>query len=259
MTEDNLSPASITSGLETRFIGQNVIYYPSVTSTNDIAKLEAQKGATEGTVVIADEQTAGKGRIKRVWLSPKGTIAVSVILYPHITLLPSLIMMASLAVVHTIFRTTGLTAQIKWPNDVLINGKKVCGILIESDVKGNNTNYAVIGIGLNVNLELAGLPDISLTATSLSQELGRGIPRLYVIQQLLTELERLYLILQSGGGIYEEWRDRLVTLGKKVKATSGDVKYEGIAEAVTPDGSLLLRHPDGKLLKIIAGDVTLRE
>jgi len=259
MTEDTLSPASITNGLETRFIGQNIIYYQSVTSTNDIAKLEAQRGATEGTIIIADEQTAGKGRIKRVWLSPKGTIALSAIFYPHITLLPSLIMMASLAVVHTITATANLTAQIKWPNDVLINGKKVCGILIESDVKGSNTNYAVIGIGLNVNLKLADLPEIALTATSLSQEMGKVIPRIYVVQRLLAELERLYLILQSGGSIYEEWRDRLVTLGKEVKATAGDVKYEGTAESVDPDGSLLLRQPGGKLIKIIAGDVTLRE
>ncbi len=259
MVEDSLSPAAITSNLATRFIGQRVICYPRLTSTNDVAKREAQQGAREGTVIVAEEQTAGRGRIKRVWLSPKGSIALSIILYPKLAYLPSLIMVASLAVVHSIARVTGLKSQIKWPNDVLVNGKKVCGILIESDVKGSNVDYAVIGIGINVNLRLSDFPEISPTATSLSHELGRDVSRLDMIRCLLVETERLYLALPTGQSVYQEWRDNLVTLGKRVKVSSGEATYEGVAESVASDGSLLLRQSDGSLIKIVAGDVTLRD
>ena len=259
MVEDSLSPAAITRDLETRFVGQKVIYSPSLTSTNEVAAREARQGAAEGTIVVTDEQTAGRGRLARVWLSPRGSVAVSVILHPSLSSLPSLIMLASLAVVHSIESVTGLRAEIKWPNDILINGRKVCGILIESDVQGNRVNYSVIGIGVNVNLKLAGFPEILPIATSLSDELGRDVSRLSVLRCLLVELEKLYLALSSGGSIYEEWRDRLVTLGKKVRATMGDTVYEGVAESVSPDGSLLLRGLDGKLTRIVAGDVTLRD
>lgn len=256
--ENSLSPASITSNLGTRFIGQRVIYYPRLASTMEVAKREAQQGATEGTIVIADEQTAGKGRLKRVWLSPKGNIALSIILYPSVAHLPSLIMLASLAVVHSIEAVTGLKSQIKWPNDVLINGRKMCGILIESEVQGNIVNYAIIGIGINVNLRLADFPEIRLTATSLSDELGRSVSCLSVVQYLLVDMERLYLALQAGESIYEEWRDNLVTLGRMVRVESGEITYEGVAESVAKDGSLLLRHSDGSLTKIVTGDATLR-
>lgn len=257
MVEDSLSPASITNNLVTRFIGQRVIYYSRLTSTMDVAKREAQQGAVEGTIIIADEQTAGRGRLKRAWLSPKGSIALSIILYPSLLYLPSLIMLASLAVVHSIESVIGLKSQVKWPNDVLVNGKKVCGILIESDVRGNMVDYTIIGIGINVNLRLSDFPEILPTATSLSNELGRGVSRLSLIRRLLVEIERLYLTLQTGGSIFEEWRDSLITLGKRIRLKSGKTIYEGIAESVASDGSLLLRQSDGGLTKIVAGDATL--
>jgi BirA family biotin operon repressor/biotin-[acetyl-CoA-carboxylase] ligase len=259
MLGDSLSPAAITDSLGTRFIGQRIIYYPKLASTNDVAKQEAQKGAIEGTAVIAEEQTAGRGRIKRLWLSPKGSIALSIILYPPLSYLPSLIMVASLAVVHSIARVTGLKSQIKWPNDVLINDQKVCGILIESEVRGRQVGFAIIGIGVNVNLNPSDFPEISPTATSLSHELGRNISRLDILRCLLTETERLYLALAGGDSVYQEWRDNLVTLGKKVRVRSGETTYNGVAESVATDGSLLLRQPDGSLTKIVAGDVTLRD
>jgi len=259
MVEDSLSPAAITDNLATRFIGQRVICYPRLTSTMDIAKRQAQQGAREGTVIVAEEQTAGRGRIKRTWLSPRGSIALSIILYPQLAYLPSLIMVASLAVVHGIAKVTGLKSQIKWPNDVLVNGKKVCGILIESDVKGSVVDYAIIGIGVNVNLRLSQFPEISPTATSLSHELGRDVSRLDMIRCLLAEAERLYLALPTGQSVYQEWRDNLATLGKKVQVRSGATTYKGVAEETASDGSLLLRQSDGSLIKIVTGDVTLRE
>jgi len=258
MGGEGLSPALITDGLETKFVGRRVIYYPRLASTMEVAKRQARLGAAEGTVVIAGEQTAGKGRIGRVWLSPEGSLALSIILYPRLVYLPSLIMLASLAVVHSIEAATGLKAQIKWPNDVLVNGRKVCGILIESDVQGDTVVYAIIGIGVNVNLRLSDVPEISSFATSLSDELGRDVSLLSLIRRLLAEVEGLYLALLAGGSIYEEWRDSLVTLGRKVRVESGKNKYEGIAESVARDGSLLLRQANGSLTKIVAGDVTLR-
>jgi BirA family biotin operon repressor/biotin-[acetyl-CoA-carboxylase] ligase len=258
MIEENLSPIEISRNLKTDFVGQKVIAYPSLTSTNDIAKLEAKKGAREGTVVVAEEQTAGRGRLKRAWLSPKGSIALSIILHPTPAQLPSLIMVTSLAVVHCIEKVSGLKPQIKWPNDVLVNGKKVCGILIESDVRGNAVDYAVIGIGLNVNLNTADFPEIAATATSISQELGEKISRREMIRCLLVEVENLYLALPEGDSVFREWRERLVTLGKEVNINSGKASYKGIAESVASDGSLFLRQPDGNLIKIVAGDVSLR-
>jgi BirA family biotin operon repressor/biotin-[acetyl-CoA-carboxylase] ligase len=225
----------------------------------DAARLEARRGAKEGTVIIAGEQTGGRGRLKRTWLSPTGNITLSIILYPDIVYLPYLVMIASLAVVHSIETVAGLKTQIKWPNDILIGGKKVCGILIENEVRGNRAAYAIIGIGINVDLKVADFAEISTTATSLNKESDRVVSRTKIIRSLLTELERLYLTLPAGEPIYEAWRDRLATLGKRVKVKSGDRTLEGTAEAVDESGTLRLRHADGTLTRVIAGDVSLRD
>jgi BirA family biotin operon repressor/biotin-[acetyl-CoA-carboxylase] ligase len=258
MLEDNLSPAAITTGLQTSIIGKHVIYLPVVTSTNDVAREAAMQGAADGTVAIADEQTAGRGRIKRAWISPRCNVAASVILRPGISLLPSLIMLASISVVHAITAVSDLKPCIKWPNDVLISGKKVCGILIENSLQGNKVDYAVMGIGINVNIRMTDHPEVRATATSLSDEMGRETPRLTVVRQLLQEMDKLYLLLRSGSSLYEEWRDSLVTLGQPVRVTMGQSVYEGIAESVATDGSLLVRQADNSLAKVVAGDATLR-
>ncbi|MBA7483055.1 Bifunctional ligase/repressor BirA [subsurface metagenome] len=257
MTAADLTPDSITRGLGTRFIGQKVIYYRRLSSTMEAAREQARQGAAEGTTIIAGEQTGGRGRLGRPWLSPPGNIALSVILYPDLDYLPSLVMLASLAVVHAIKTTTRLKAQISWPNDVIINGKKVCGILVESDVRGGEVAYAVVGMGVNVNLNAADFPDISATATSLRDETGGELPLADMIRQLLLDIEGLYMTLQVGGSVYEEWRDSLATLGRQVTVTSGDTSQEGIAEGVDRDGALRLRLSDGSLVRVIAADVTL--
>ena len=256
---NSLSPGQITAGLPTRFVGRRVLYYPRLASTMDIARREARQKASEGTVVIADEQTAGRGRIQRGWLSPKGSVALSVLLYPSLTSLPYMVMLTSLAVVHAVEALTGLKSQIKWPTDVLINRKKVCGILVESDVRGDKVNYAIIGIGINVNNTMADSPEIAAIATSLRDEGGKEILRADLIRQLLIDIEKLYLTLPDGEQIYNEWRERLVTLGKRVRVQSGQTSLEGIAESVDADGHLLLRHPDGTVTRVIAGDVSLRD
>ena len=260
MTENDLSADAITGGLETRFVGQRTLYFPSLTTTMDVARQEAIQGTPEGTVVIADEQTAARGRLQRVWLTPRGNIALSVILYPKKEHLHTLIMVASLAVAGCIETVTGLKPDIKWPNDVLIKGGKVCGILIESDVREDRVNYAIIGIGINVNLDMGAFPEIQSIATSLSHELRKEVSRLSLVRQLLKEMESYYLLASSAGdSVYHLWQQRLITLGKEVRATSatGETVIEGIAESVDRDGSLWLRLGDGSLHRVIAGDVTL--
>ncbi|MFC2019104.1 biotin--[acetyl-CoA-carboxylase] ligase [Chloroflexota bacterium] len=247
----------LADDLKTRFVGKWIVYHERLPSTMVAARREVKQGAREGMVVIAGEQTEGRGRRRRHWLSPRGNVALSIILYPEISHLPSLIMLASLAVVRSVSALTGLNPRIKWPNDVLIGDRKLCGILAESSVRGDRVDYAIIGIGLNVNLEPGCFPEIAPLATSLYHELGRQFSLVEVIRGLLVEVEKLYLSLKDGGPIYEEWRKLLVTLGQRVQVKWGDTVYEGTAEAVARDGSLLLRHADGSTTRAVAGEVTL--
>jgi len=256
--EKQLSATTVTKELKTGCIGRKVIYLPSVTSTMDAARQETLKGAAEGTVIIAGEQTGGRGRLKRGWLSPQGNIALSIILYPDIKSLPYLVMIASLAVIKNIESIVGVKAAIKWPNDVLIGGKKVGGILIENEMRGNKVAYSIVGIGINVALKVGDYAEIAGTATSLQNESGKDELRIKIIRSLLMEFDRLYLKLPEGKAIYKAWRDKLVTLGKRVKATRGEQIIEGVAESVDEGGALFIREDNGTLTKVVAGDVTLR-
>jgi BirA family biotin operon repressor/biotin-[acetyl-CoA-carboxylase] ligase len=253
-----LSVSLLRNGLKTERIGREIEYYPSLPSTMDTAREKARQAALEGTVVIAGEQTAGRGRLKRSWLSPEGNIALSIILRPEVSALPYLIMIASLAVVQSIDYVTGQKTQIKWPNDILISGKKVCGILIENELKGNKVDFSIIGIGINTDLNVAGHEEIAGTAVSLKAQPNDDL-RLQLIRALFTEFEQLYLKLPEDKPIYEAWRKKLVTLGKHVKATWGTQIIEGVAEDVDETGALTIRRSDGTLFKVVAGDVTLRE
>lgn len=258
MTEDTLSAELITEKLGTRFIGRNVLYYPSVASTMDIARREARAGAPEGTAVIAGEQTSGRGRLKRNWLSPPGSLSLSLILRPPRDSLPRLVMLTSLAVAHCIEEVTDIKASIKWPNDVLVNSRKVCGILVETDLREEKGTYAVIGIGLNVNFRSADYSEIPAEAASLSDELDREVSRLDITRCLLREIEKLYLTLPGSDAVFRQWRARLVTLGRRVTVTSGTGVLEGAAESVTENGILLLRLENGNLTEVVAGDVALQ-
>jgi BirA family biotin operon repressor/biotin-[acetyl-CoA-carboxylase] ligase len=259
MVKKDLSVSSIKQGLSTRFVGQNIIYFPSLSSTMEATRMEARRNAPEGTVIIAGEQTAGRGRLKRTWFSPGGNIALSIILYPDAAGLPYLIMIVSLSAASAIESATGLKTQIKWPNDILIKGKKVAGILIENEVKGGRVAYAIIGIGINVGLRPDKFSAISAIATGLEDEIGETVSREDIIRSLFTEFERLYLNLPDGTLIFKAWRDWLITLGQKVTATWGKETIQGIAESVDESGALMIRLADGSLTKVVAGDVTLRE
>lgn len=257
--ERDLSPACLQRELGTKFIGQNILYYPVTSSTMDVAKQAVREGAEEGTIVIADHQTAGRGRFGRKWWAPaNSSILLSIILRPELEQLPSLNMAAALAVVRSIEKVTGLKPVIKWPNDVLIEGKKVSGALIESNIQDETVNSAVLGIGLNVNLDPSSIPEISETATSLREVLKEEVSRWEMLRSLLGEFEELYSALREGEPIDKLWRRRLETLGNKVMVKCGEVVMEGYAESVDNQGNLLLRCPDGSLLTIVAGQVTLR-
>jgi BirA family biotin operon repressor/biotin-[acetyl-CoA-carboxylase] ligase len=255
--EDSMSPQKITNGLNTHLIGGRVLHYPSLPSTMEAAREEAARGATEGTVIVANEQTAGHGRLGRAWLSPQGSISVSVVLYPDVADLPYLIMIASLAVARSIEALTGLEALLKWPNDVLVNGRKVAGILIESSMGRKAVDYAVMGIGININVDMSVFPEIAATATSLSGELHSSVSRLRVVRRLLVELDGLYKAPRQA--IYGEWRSRLTTLGRQVCVVSGGDAQYGRAESVTADGGLMLRRDDGSLTRVLTGDVSLSD
>ncbi len=204
----------------------------------DVARKEAKAGASEGTVVVAEEQTAGRARLGRTWINPPGVVAVSIILHPEMSQLIRLTMVASLATSSCIEKAAGLKTTIKWPNDVLVNGKKISGILTESALRGQSVDWAVIGIGINVNFEPKAYPEIADIATSLSVELGRKVSELEVLLHLLKEIEFFYSALLRNEPIYRQWRDKLETLGKVVQVKAGTDIERGYAESVDEDGRL---------------------
>lgn len=253
-----VSAETILTRLSTREIGRNIIYRSSVSSTMDVALKEVLKGAPGGTAIIAEAQEQGKGRLDRSWISPAGGIYVSIILYPPRELISLLTMIASLAVTDCIREVSGIQADIKWPNDIMIDGKKVGGILARSGSSPLKGCYAILGIGINADIDIMQQTEIADIATSLSSVAGESVSRQKVICNLLESFEKWYQALAAGHPVWEDWRDRMITLGKQVTVKAGDAVYEGIAETVSRDGSLLVRRADGELIAIPAGDVTLR-
>ncbi len=253
-----ISPEAVRRRLTTQFVGRHILHYPTVSSTMDVARKAAREGVAEGTAVVADEQTAGRARLGRSWINPKGVLAVSIILRPEMSQLLGLTMVASLATRTCVERATGLKATIKWPNDVLVRGRKVSGILTESALRGQSVDWAVIGIGINVNFDPKAYPEIADIATSLSQETGRHVAQLDVLVHLLGAIEFYYQALRRGEPVHEEWRSCLETLGKEVQVKTGTEIEKGYAESVDDDGALVLRRSDGTLARIVAGEVSLR-
>ena len=221
----------------------------------DAAREEALRKAPEGTTVFAECQTAGRGRLKRQWLTPEGNIAVSIVLYPPKELFPQLIMLASVSVVNAIKNTTGIDCTIKWPNDILIDGKKVCGILIETKVDKQGLGYAVLGIGINVAMQCADYPEIEKIAVGLDELPGCIVSREKLLVNLFTEIESLYEQMKKGVSIYPLWKNKLGMLGQHVRVQSLGTVLEGVAESVSNDGSLMLRCADGELKRVTIGDV----
>lgn len=245
-------------------IGREIIFFESIGSTNTAALELAEKGAPHGTVVIADRQTKGKGRLGRTWVSPpKKNIYMSVILRPELepkdaTLLT---IMTAVSCAKGVMKSTGLKAEIKWPNDLMISNKKLGGILTEMKSDPDGIVFAVIGIGINVNSKTKKdfPPDIRGIATSIKEELGKIQSRTFIIAEILKELEHWYKVLLNEGRkpLFDEWKRLSSTLGRKVRVTAGDNVFTGVAEDIDKGGMLILRLPSGMLKKISSGDLTM--
>lgn len=261
---DALIPAEIKWKMKTRILGKEVISYKKVDSTNTVAYELAEKGMKEGLVVLAEEQAKGKGRQGREWISPsKGGIYMSCVLRPKMAPneIPKITLLAAVAVARALRETTGLNAMIKWPNDILVNNKKVCGILTEMKAEQDSIDFIVLGIGINVNTPLKNLPK---GATSLREELkhsGRTDPvsRIELARNVLEKLESDYLRLKGKAfrPIIEEWKSFSAMLGARIRVVMPNGALEGQAHTIDPDGSLVVRRDSGVLEKISAGDIVI--
>jgi len=237
---------------------QRIHYFPEIGSTMDAARELAKKGAEEGTIVIAEVQTRGRGRLSREWLSPEGGIYFTLILRPRISpaYAPRINLMAASAVAATIRKLFRLKAELKWPNDVLIEGKKVCGILAEMAAETDAVNFVNVGIGINANNPVTRFDK---TATSLKDALGREISRKEFLSVLMTEIERRQPLLMKAD-LLKEWKRLSVTLNKEVRVMSLGEEVIGEAIDIDATGALILKGKDGSLRTVLVGDcIHLRE
>jgi BirA family biotin operon repressor/biotin-[acetyl-CoA-carboxylase] ligase len=259
-TPDKLYAWEIERHLRTDMTGRKVIHRENIDSTNTLAFKLALSGEPEGTCVIAESQGAGKGRLGRKWFSPAGkNLYISVILRPgiHPSSVYPITFLSSLAVYDTIGELSGIRPSLKWPNDVLINGKKVCGTLIELSTEADMVRFVVVGIGLNVNIQHGEIDEeIQNKATSLSIETKKVYERALVCGILLNHLERHYRYFRQHGaqGTCKVWEERAAIKGKTLEINQMGESYKGIVEGIDHDGALLL-NMDGDVKKIIAGDV----
>lgn len=254
---DRLLPTEISYGINTKFIGRKIYYFDTVSSTMDVAFQFGVKGAPEGTLILAETQTKGRGRLGRSWVSPKYKgIYLSLLLRPKIlpNQTPILTLLSAVSACEAIKTVTGLDPQIKWPNDVLIHHKKLGGILTELNAEMDEVRFIVIGIGLNVNNDKKSL--IS-AATSLKEQKKENINRIELLREILHKIEINYLLLQEKGSraIIEKWREHNITLGKRIKVASHKEHLEGQALDIDMDGTLLLRKDSGVVEKVVSGDV----
>ena len=257
---DGLDISRVESSLASRLIGRRIVHYDTLGSTMDEALTLAHDGAPEGTVIVAERQTAGRGRFQRAWLSSPGeNLLLSVLLRPAAAQLPYLNMAASLAVSAAVASYTATKPVIKWPNDVLVSGKKISGILVETELRQGEATHAVVGLGLNVNLDPTAHPDIATTATSIYAELGSKVDRTDALTRLLEYFDGLYTQVKRGDSLTRQWAAELETIGRDVRVRWKDQILEGRAHSVDDQGNLVLQHTDGTATTVTAGEVTLQE
>ncbi len=264
-----LSAEQIVAALTPRRLGRPVSYFPTTGSTNDVAHQLARDGAGDGTLVLADAQTAGRGRLERSWWAPPGTcLLFSLLLRPTIPLRRAgqLTMTLGLGAVGGIEQITGVRAYLKWPNDLVLHGRKLGGILAELRGEGERLDYAILGLGLNVNVAFdqgdgaenrATQPPASLTETavSLSMVLGRPVDRLSLLAAILAETEAWYDRLLTGESPHTAWAARLDTVGQRVTVALPTSQLTGVTTGVTREGALLVRDDKGHEHTVWAGDV----
>ena len=261
---DLLLPYEIRSTLSTKKLGQGEIHYFSeIDSTNNEAKKQANLGCPEGSIVLAETQNVGRGRLNRNWFSLTGKgIYLSVILRPPFNPYdaPKCTLLAAVAVTKAIRSITEVECGIKWPNDILYQGKKIVGILTEMSAEIDAINHVVIGMGINVNIGKQDFPaELMDIATSLSIVAGHDISRLALLGAILSQLEIAYdNVIQRGfSQMLDEWRDLSVTLGKNVNVVGSGREFSGKAMDIDNDGALLVQ-TEGTLERVLAGDVSIR-
>lgn len=257
---DSVSEAEIRAHLsENGEFGCRIVSLPSVDSTNEEAKRQGDAGAPHGSVFVADEQTGGKGRLGRHWMSPPGSgLWFSILLRPDV--LPNEItgitLLSAVAVCRGIHALTGCEPRIKWPNDVVIGTKKVCGILTELSAEMEHVHYLISGIGINTG-DQAFPPELSARATSLYQEAGKKISRAALLAKILEEFEELYC--RFGVSSFPgEYRSLCVSVGRTVSLSRGGRKLIGTATGIAPDGALLVRTQDGEEISVTSGEVVVQ-
>jgi BirA family biotin operon repressor/biotin-[acetyl-CoA-carboxylase] ligase len=262
-TPDVMIAEEIKAGLPTRVFGQEIHYYASIDSTQNKCQELAKAGAPEGTLVVADQQVGGKGRLGRVWHTPAGVaISMSLLLRPTLELekCPQLTLLTAVAIVETLRESYAIQAHIKWPNDILIDGKKVCGILTELNAEPDRIHSLIIGIGINVNTLPEQFPEeVREIATSLRIAKGEALRRVPLIQQILTRLEKLYDLYLAEGfpPVKERWERCAITIGKMVTIRTLQGSFTGHAESIDDSGVLLVRREDGSISKVYSADVEI--
>ena len=250
---------------QTKVIGRDIRVFEETTSTNDVIEKLARDGVKEGAVVFAESQTKGRGRLGRKWMSPthKG-LWFSILLRPELTPQETtqLTVASATALRRAIKNVAGISAEIKWPNDLLIGGKKVVGILTEMSAEVDRVRHVILGIGVDVNQDAAEFPaELRKIATSLKVESGEEICRAELAVEILRELDFDYARICGGkfSTVADEWETGCLTIGKNVSVQMGMRQIRGCAEALDDDGALLVRTEHGHLERIIGGDVTLEK
>jgi BirA family biotin operon repressor/biotin-[acetyl-CoA-carboxylase] ligase len=261
-TPNIITKSEVSSIIHTKVLGKDIRYYDQINSTNEMAKTLAREGASEGTVVIADRQLSGKGRLGKHWDSPSGTgIWMSIILKPDIMPVQAsqLTLLAGLSVCEAVNKVTGLESRIKWPNDVVVNRKKVCGILTEMSAELDGINYIIVGIGINVNTK--EFTEELSHATSLSLEGGKDYMRRYIIKEILEVFEEDYMVYKKGRNIkhfLQRYKDNCITLNGDVKIITHQREYTAYAKDIAKDGSLIVTDEQGQEETIFSGEVSVR-
>jgi len=257
---ERISSSKVRECLHTRILGRSILYFRTLTSTNDFAKLLAARNVKEGTVVVAETQSSGKGRLGREWVSPGGGLWSSTILRPLMQPKDAakLTLLGSVAVAKTVNKLYELKAEIKWPNDILINQRKLCGILTEGEIRGEKLRFAVLGFGVNANFSLEALPKhLRESATTLEEQLGKKISREILLCSLMQNVEAYYDMLSNGKfeTILNDWRKLSGFLGSYVKIVSCREKIEGWAVDLDDDGALIVRLKDQTTHRVLSGEV----
>jgi BirA family biotin operon repressor/biotin-[acetyl-CoA-carboxylase] ligase len=258
---DALSLVWLQERVKTEIVGRQIELHAEIASTNGRAVELARSGAAEGLVVVAEHQTAGKGRLGRRWHAlPGSALLFSLLLRPPLE--PSqaqrITMLCALAAIEAIQATCGVQAAIKWPNDLVVGERKLGGVLTELGLVGARLAYGVVGMGINVNLRSAEIPEALTPPTSLLELTGAPVERGVLLARLLAAADARYARLRQGWSPHAEWRAHLSTLGQPVQVGTPEEVIAGVAEDVDADGALLVRTADGALRTVLVGDVTLR-